>query len=144
MKSEDVCKVIIIDDNSEFIEALKLLFHNSIHFEVIDHAYNGQEIVNHPKLRHADLLLMDINMPLLDGISAARQINFHWPKIKMVAITLNCISVNLEVLIRAGFQGLIDKAHVSASLTDVLHAVVANQYAFPKDLLVRKDMPGRT
>jgi len=128
--------VIIVDDNKAFIEAVNLLFDKMPQFEVICCAYDGAEIVDHPELVNADLLLIDVNMPVLDGIAAGCQINYKRPDLKMVAVTLNCDRVYLEELIRAGFNGFIDKTKIVTSLPQVLSAVMNNKYVFPKDILV--------
>ncbi|MCU4174193.1 response regulator transcription factor [Carboxylicivirga sp. N1Y90] len=135
MKTEENYKVIIADDSHIFINGIKLLFEELPQYEIIDFAYNGDEIVNHPNLGNIDLLLLDVNMPLLDGISAGRQINFQFPYLKMVAITLNSDQVYLEQLIRAGFKGFIDKANITSQLDTVLNQVMNNNFAFPKEIL---------
>ncbi|SMO55140.1 Response regulator receiver domain-containing protein [Saccharicrinis carchari] len=135
MKAEESYKVIIADDSHLFIEGMQLLFEELPQYEIVSIAHNGNAILNHPDLAFIDLLLLDVNMPLLDGISAGRQINFKYPDLKMVAITLNSDQVYLEQLIRSGFKAFIDKAKITTHLSTVLNKVMDNNFVFPQEIL---------
>ncbi|MCU4174074.1 response regulator [Carboxylicivirga sp. N1Y90] len=136
MNKSKVYKVILVDDCSEFLEGLQLFFNSLTNYQVIDTVNDGSEIVNHPLLIEADVILMDVNMPKLNGITAGQRVNFQYHNIKMVAITLNKDRVYLEELIRAGFKGFVDKKYIVEELENVLSTVMSNQLAFPKNLLL--------
>lgn len=135
MEIRKIQRVIIVDDSRDFIDGLRLLFKYLPQYKVISVAYDGSEIIDNAELGNADLLLLDVNMPILNGIKAAQQINFIYPSLKMIAITLNHDSVYLEELIGAGFKGFVDKANIVNDLADTLQKVCNNQYIFPKQLL---------
>lgn len=136
MNKSKVYKVILVDDCSEFLEGLQLFFNSLTNYQVIDTVNDGSEIVDHPLLIEADVILMDVNMPKLNGITAGQRVNFQYHNIKMVAITLNKDQVYLEELIRAGFKGFVDKKYIVEELENVLSTVMSNQLAFPKNLLL--------
>ena len=64
--------IIIADDHPHFINGLQVLIDNLADYQVIGTAKDGDEAVNHARLREAHLVLLDINMPNLDGITAGK------------------------------------------------------------------------
>lgn len=131
-------RIIIVEDNAEFAKGLKLLIDTWPQFKVIDVVHDGTEIVEHSMLWLTDIILMDVNMPRLNGIMAGKQVNFHFPDIKLVAITLNKEEVFLEEFVAAGFKGFVDKQLIVEELIHVLQKVLSNKYAIPKSIFANK------
>ncbi|MCG8580862.1 MAG: response regulator transcription factor [Bacteroidales bacterium] len=144
MNHEKAVNVIIVDDNMDFAKGLCELLSVWPYYKIIDVLNDGAEIVNHPMLWLTDLVLMDVNMPRLNGIKAGKQVNYHFPNIKMIAITLNKEIVYLKELVAAGFKGFIDKTTIVEDLEDVLMTVHSNKYAFPRNLLLSKSGNGNS
>ena len=138
MESARDYNVIIVEDNKEFAEGLKHLIDTWSQYKVIDIVYDGTEIINHELLWLTNIVLMDVNMPNLNGIDAGKQVNFHFPDVKMIAITLNKEQVFLEDLVAAGFKGFVDKQLIVEELAQVLQLVTGNKLAFPKDLVLTR------
>jgi DNA-binding NarL/FixJ family response regulator len=136
MKAQEKYKIIIAEDNPEFAKGLKYLLSTYGQYEVLDIVSDGAKIVKHDLLNVTDLILMDVNMPLLNGIEAGKQIDFLFPRIRQIAITFNKDQVFLEELIAAGFRGFVDKQAIFEELEGVLNTVMNNQYAFPKNMLI--------
>lgn len=130
--------MIIVDDSADFAEGLKHLLTKWPQIKVIDIVHDGTEIVNHSMLWLTDLVLMDVNMPKLNGIEAGKQVNFQHPAIKLIAITLNKEKVFLEELVAAGFKGFVDKQTIVEELEVVLTTVLSNKLAFPKSILLNQ------
>jgi DNA-binding NarL/FixJ family response regulator len=107
-------------------------------YNVVGIVKDGTEVVEHPMLWLTDLILMDVNMPGLNGIKAGKQVNFQFPKIKLVAISLNKEKVFLEELVATGFKGFLDKQSLVEDIENVLDKVRSDQYAFPKNILLSK------
>ncbi|MDE2511240.1 MAG: response regulator transcription factor, partial [Elusimicrobia bacterium] len=72
-------KVLIADDQTLFREGIKDLLENEKSVEVIGEAADGQEVVRLAKKLRPDVILMDIKLPHLDGVSATRQIRKELP-----------------------------------------------------------------
>lgn len=130
-------KVIIADDNKNFIEGLQVLLSMNEQFEIIDICYNGEELLNSKYLPIANLVLSDIDMPELDGISACKQINYKYPEIPLIALTMYIDKVFLEDIIQAGFKGFVHKPDTATNLLDVIKKVLNNQFIFPSNLQVK-------
>ena len=89
-------KVIIVDDNNEFVNGIKLILEKQNHIEITGTASNGFELLKHPELGHANIILLDIEMPGLNGFDVAKEINWSYPHIKLIATTMYQEKVYLE------------------------------------------------
>lgn len=134
MRTSLKSNVIIADDSPEFIEGLKVLFSLSKEYQIIDILKNGEELINSAKLREADILLIDIEMPRMNGLDAARQINYRNPLKPMIAMTMFLDKIFLKEIIEVGFKGFIHKPNVTNNLFNVMDKVMNNQYVFPDTL----------
>jgi DNA-binding NarL/FixJ family response regulator len=123
-------KLILVDDNKDFVEALKTMISRLNGFSVIGVAGNGIDLLNHPLLSVADLILMDCEMPLLNGIETARHVNLQWPYKKLIALTMFDEKLNLLELLGAGFNGYIYKPDVCLKFESVINRVLNDEYVF--------------
>lgn len=129
---EKIIKIIIADDSPNFLEGLSLILSRRENIEIIGTYKTGVELVNSQYIHHADLVLTDIEMPEMNGIEAARRINYLMPKTTMIAITMYLEKAYLETIIEAGFKGFIYKPNISKELFDVIEKVLKNEYVFPE------------
>lgn len=131
---KDMLKIIIVDDSKVFLEALQENIKKVVGCVVIGVHYNGKELVESPYLKEADLILSDIEMPEMNGLEAARRVNYKFPKIHMIALTVHVEKFHMQEIIEAGFKGFIHKPEVSKKLSSVIKAVVKNKFVFPDNL----------
>lgn len=125
------CKIIITDDNKVFIEGLKLLLSDYSEFEIIATYFNGYELLNSNLLSEADLLLIDIEMPQLNGIEAGIKINTLYPKLLMISLSMHLDKVYLSDIFAAGYKGFVYKPNVSKNLIEVIRLVLKKKFVFP-------------
>ncbi|WP_439185105.1 response regulator [Carboxylicivirga taeanensis] len=137
MSNAGAYKVIIVDDCDEFAQGLRHLLSTMPEFEVINSFSDGRDIIESDKLGLADIVLLDVNMPIVNGIEVGKRINYLFPDIKLVAVTFNNDQVCLEELVGAGFKGYVLKQSIVEELEKVLTVVLNKQYAFPKELMLR-------
>ena len=81
-------RVLITDDQQPTRRGLKALLNFAPQIEVIGEAVNGQEAVRLAANCHPDVVLMDMQMPVMDGLQATRLIKGQWPEIKVIALTI--------------------------------------------------------
>ena len=83
----ELCKVNITigiaDDYKIFRDGLKLCFNTDPNLNVIREADNGEELMEALKLQQPDIIIMDLNMPLLDGMEATKQIRKKYEQVRI-------------------------------------------------------------
>ena len=99
-------RLAIVDDNSFLIRAVKEKLSFFDELDIRFTAMNGQEAVDKlDKNQHIDLILMDIEMPVLDGVEATRLIKQKYPQIKIIMLTVFDNDENIFNAIKAGADG---------------------------------------
>ena len=101
-------RILIADDHALFRDGLRSLLQSRGH-EVIGEARNGQQAIELAQQLKPDLVLMDIQMPELDGVSATRELTALMPDMKVVALTASEQNETLFDAIKAGAQGYLLK-----------------------------------
>jgi DNA-binding NarL/FixJ family response regulator len=115
---ESKLKVLIADDHFLFINGLSLILKEKMGLDGIDYALNGKEAIDKCHKHQFDIILMDINMPVIDGIEATREIKRHHPDTKILIVsTLTNLDAVINVM-KAGADGyLIKNANPSEFIT---------------------------
>ena len=135
MRLEEKIKVIIADDNHTFVDALcTWLLEEEDQYEILDTCYNGKELLENSKLGYADVIITDIEMPVMNGIEAAMKINIIYSKLPLIALTMHKDKVYLNEIIGAGFKAFIYKPEIADCITDVISEVLKDNFIFPDDL----------
>ena len=129
-------KVIIVDDNKIFRESLKYFLENMFSYEVIEMANDGTEFLSIENTHEADAILMDIEMPNINGIEAAKMALYDQPWLKFIAITNYSDRAYLMDLLSAGFKGCVFKNNIYEELNEALSKLSNNQSHFPKDIMI--------
>jgi len=101
-------RILIADDHALFRDGLRSLLQSRGH-EVIGEARNGRQAIELAQQLKPDLVLMDIQMPELDGVSATRELTALMPDMKVVALTASEQNETLFDAIKAGAQGYLLK-----------------------------------
>jgi DNA-binding NarL/FixJ family response regulator len=140
-------RILIADDHSLFRESLRTLLEARGH-EVIAEAANGQEAVLRSKEKKPDLILMDLAMPVLDGLSAIKILAAEQPEVKVVALTASEDDRMLFDAIKSGAQGYLlknlDADEFFALLEGVGRGEPALTPALARKLLKEFAKPGQT
>ena len=125
--------IIIVEDSAVFREGLKFFVENILSCVVIAEASNGEEFLQLKNKHLADIILMDIQMPVLNGIDAVlKDRNNHLRKI--IAITSFEDMVYLNQLIEAGFRGYLNKNNIYNKLKKAIEIVAGGGLYFPDSI----------
>jgi DNA-binding NarL/FixJ family response regulator len=128
--------IILVDDNDTFREALKKVLITKFNANIVAEASSGAEFQQIQHLRKADVILMDVMIPDIDGITLTKKALWHEPNLKIIAITLHYDKVYLDTLIEAGFKGCIFKNNIFSELELAIETVLNNKYYFPHDITI--------
>lgn len=122
-----VIRVILADDQALFREGLRTLLSTRPEVDVIAEAANGQEAVTLVGKLQPDVVLMDLQMPVMDGIRATAHIRQHWPSIPVLALTTFDDDANLFGALRAGAAGYLLKDVSSETLLAAITAAARGE-----------------
>jgi DNA-binding NarL/FixJ family response regulator len=127
-------KFFIVDDSQPFREALSIFLTNELSATVVGEATNGLEAIRDENILSADIIIMDIVMKELDGISTARKLLWEFPHLKILAVTGNEESVFLRQLVHTGFYGCVFKNQIFNELSSASDNLMSGRRFFPKSL----------
>lgn len=127
-------KVLIADDDALIRESLKLLLDMEEDIEVSGVASNGQEAFDICRKEMPDLVLMDIRMPIMDGVLGTKLIKNSFRDVKVVILTTFKDDEYIREAIKNGAEGYILKNQSSDSIVDCLRAVYKGNAVFQKDI----------
>jgi two-component system NarL family response regulator len=112
--------VLIADDHRLFAEALEAILAAEERIDVVGHACDGREAVELWQERRPDLTLMDIAMPVLDGISATREIRRLDDSACILMLTGSNARSDVDKARQAGAAGYVTKDRIGAELIDAI------------------------
>ncbi len=115
--------LLVVDDHAIVREGICALLELSPETVVLGEAANGNEALEMVKKLDPDLVLMDIVMPVMDGVEATRRIYKDFPKVKVLVLTQYDDREHVLQLIEAGAAGFINKSTVSSELVRGIRAV---------------------
>lgn len=81
-------RLLIVDDNPRARDGLSAFLSTQNGLQVISEASNGEEALVEVESQHPDLVLMDLQMPVMDGLQATRIIKQRWPQVKVIVLTI--------------------------------------------------------
>lgn len=130
-------RVIIGDDHEHARAAMKIILGSDLAFEIVGEATNGREVIQLCREIHPDLILMDINMPILNGLDATRILKETAPHIKIVMVTVSDDVADLFEALKKGAQGYLLKNLNPSIWLDYLHAIMKDDAPISKEIARR-------
>jgi len=124
-------RILIADDHTLIAEAFKKLLAKD--FEVVATVHDGRTLIEIAQKLHPDVILVDIGMPLLNGLEAAQRIKRTLPDVKVVYVTINNDPDLIAEAFRRGASGFVPKtAAVSELLSAIYKALNGEFYVSPQ------------
>jgi len=119
-------RLLIADDQNLFAESLKMVIENSREdLKVVALAANGEEVLSVLKGTEVDIILMDIQMPVMDGVAASRLVKQHYPGIKIIMLTTHDDQDLIQAALAEGAAGFLLKSISPEVLFASIDAVMA-------------------
>ena len=131
-------KLIVVDDNKTFRDGIIFYLENVLNHKVIATAENGEEFLQLDNIHDADIILMDVEMPKLNGIEATKKALWDNCFLKIIAITSYTEKAYLTELLHAGFKACVFKSEVYDKLELAIAELMDNKIYFPKEIKLSK------
>jgi DNA-binding NarL/FixJ family response regulator len=122
--------IAIADDYKIYRDGLKLCFNADSNLKILFEAENGEELLETLKTQQPDIIIMDLNMPLLDGMEATKQVSKKYQKIKILVITMYDSDKFIIHLMENGAHGYLLKNAEPKEIIKAIYAVCENGYYF--------------
>ena len=119
----DRVKILLADDHALVRQGLKLILSAHADLEVVGEAANGREAVELAEKLRPDIVLMDVQMPELNGIEAARKMVAANPRIRILALSMHKEAVYVREILKAGARGYILKDAIDTELLTAIRSV---------------------
>lgn len=113
-------RVLIADDHRLFAEALEAILGGDDRIEILGQAGDGEEAVRLAHALRPDVILMDISMPVLDGIEATRRIGANASGARVLMLTGSNSRADVDRARQAGAAGYVTKDRIAAELIDAI------------------------
>lgn len=131
-------KIIIVDDNETFRKGIVFYIGSILKHQIIAAVDDGEKFLNLSNIADADVVLMDIEMPNINGIDAIKKYLWVNRAMKAIAVTSYEENVYLAELIGAGFKGCVLKKSIYKELEIALQDVIQDKIYFPGNLKISK------
>ena len=123
-------KVLVADDHQIIVDGLKSLLNNSADFKVIGEANNGREALKIIENVEVDVALMDIDMPVMNGIETLKEIRRRRLEVKVIILSMHHEAGMIKSLIDLGAMGYLLKSSPQEELAAAIRKVAAGQQYF--------------
>jgi len=130
----EAIKVLITDDHQIIIDGLKSLLADDDQIKVVGEASNGQEAIEFLNLIDVDVVLMDIDMPVLNGIEATKKIISKFPGTRVIILSMHKESGLIKSLFKEGVDGYLVKNSDQNELIEAIKKVYSGQQHFSSDV----------
>lgn len=134
MTSKETIRVAIADDQQLFSQGLVRIIGIQPDIEVVGEAHTGEEAVELCLETEPDVVLMDISMPVMDGVSATRKIREILPRTRILILTVHTDDAHVFQGIKAGAQGYLLKDCTPEDLTRAIRTVYAGDTIMAQDI----------
>jgi DNA-binding NarL/FixJ family response regulator len=113
-------RVLIVDDMLQVRQELRLLLSLIDDLEIVGEAANGAEAIEQVEALRPDAVVIDLEMPVMDGYAAARQIKTRWPACRVIALTVHAGDMERHTAAQSGVDAFIVKGAPIRSLIQAM------------------------
>lgn len=123
-------RILVVDDHPAYRHLLRTFLELNPNWEVCGEASDGHEAIAKTTELHPDIVLMDLDMPRINGLEATRQIHNHFPSTRILILTLHDNSMLPQIAQNSGAQGYILKSEPLDVLTHAIEIMCDSDQFF--------------
>ncbi len=128
-------RVLIADDHTVLRHGLRLILNQADGLTVVGEAADGEEAVTLALALQPDVVLMDVNMPVIDGIEATRRLRTARSEIKVLMLTISKRDKDLIGAVKAGAKGYLLKSAEASEVIESIRRVAVGEAILPPDMI---------
>jgi DNA-binding NarL/FixJ family response regulator len=121
-----MARVLIVDDHAVVRRGVRALLQPSQNWEICGEAENGEDAIRLAQDLKPEIIIMDLSMPVMNGLQATRAIRQSLPEVKVVLFSLHTSSELVRSIFMAGAQGYVLKSDAETDLITALETVYGN------------------
>lgn len=125
-------RILIADDHEVLRRGIRSMLESEENWEVCGEAINGQEVVEKAMALIPDLIIVDLNMPVLNGVAAVRQIVRNCPKTRILVFSVHESDQTIREILSSGAHGYLSKARAGEELVQVVKLLLGGKTFYPK------------
>jgi DNA-binding NarL/FixJ family response regulator len=120
----------MVDDHTLFIKSLGLMIESFGQYEVVAEAVNGKDFLEKiaSQIRVPEIALIDVNMPVMDGVETAKRLNEKYPAMRLIALSMNDEDKSVISMFKAGCCAYLLKNTHPTELEKALREIIQNGY----------------
>lgn len=127
-------RILIVDDDALIRDGLKMILENEEGFSVVGTASNGQEALNLCCKTQPDIILMDIRMPIMDGVQATKLIKEQYSSIKILLLTTFKDTEYIRSAVKNGAEGYILKSNSTESIIESIKTIDQGNVVYQREV----------
>lgn len=131
---KNTIKIVIADDHEVLIDGLMALFAPEPDLQVVGRALNGKQLLTLMENKPVDLVIMDIDMPEMNGVVATKELKAKYPEVKVLVLTMYSTSDFVKNLLRSGADGYMLKYAAKKDLIKAVRAVADDQLFYTPEI----------
>ena len=124
----DKIKILLADDHQMFLDGLSALLSQIAYVEIVAAVNNGAQLLERLKTIKGDLVIVDLHMPVMDGLEATKMIRERYPSLKVLGLTMDNELETIQAMLEAGASGYILKNTGKAELELAILQVMKGEH----------------
>lgn len=138
----DITKVIIVDDHQLILDGLRNIFADIPATNIIAEAHNGEQALKLIDSLQPDLVMMDVDMPVMNGLEACLQLRKSNPRVKVIILTMHDEPSLIRRIMEIGADAYLIKNSDQEKLRSAIEKVIAGEKVFDEELLSNNQQTG--
>jgi len=134
-------RVVLVDDHSLMHRSVDAILGASPDIKLVGQAANGQEGIALCEQNQPDIVLMDVVMPIMDGIEATKVLHERFPSVKVLVLSSFQDHESVYAMLRNGAAGYLTKSSLSEDLIETIRAAFQGKMVFTKDIVEQLVLP---
>ena len=127
-------RVMIADDHNMFVEGVESILYGIDNIQVVAKCYTGPEVFEKLATTPADVILLDINLPVMNGIEVCQKLNKEYPDVKVLALSMHNEESYVTEILKYGAQGYILKNTGKKELIHAIETIQNGQSYFSEEV----------